>query len=156
MRYFWNYKTFFLRLSIESVILGWEICPKACRVNPLVGGERRFGMTGIYIFTISPFPLLPLRLQNKSKTTPIVIAISATLNTAKYCTLIKSVTEPKIVRSRAFKNPPVMIRRYPIFSISEIVFQDFQRNMLIPRSMKGITNEIPGRGVPKATPVFFA
>lgn len=83
------------------------------------------------------------------------MAMSAKLNTEKYCTLIKSVTEPNIVRSRAFKNPPVTIMRYPVFSNSEIRFHDFQRKTPIPRSIRGITNEIPGRGVPKATPVFL-
>ena len=47
----------------------------------------------------------------KSKMTHPVIVISATLNTEKYCTLIKSVTEPKIVRSRALRSPPVIIMR---------------------------------------------
>lgn len=45
--------------------------------------------------------------------------------------------------------------RYPIFSISEILFHDFQKKIPIPRSIMGITKEIPGRGVPNATPVFF-
>ena len=83
------------------------------------------------------------------------MATSATLNTEKYCTLIKSVTEPNIVRSRAFKVPPVMIMRQPVFSSSEIRFHDFHRKTPIPRSIMGIINEIPGRGVPKATPVFL-
>lgn len=84
-----------------------------------------------------------------------VMAMSAKLNTEKYCTLIKSVTEPNIVRSSALRNPPVIIMRYPVFSNSEIRFHDFQRKILIPRSIRGMRNVIPGRGVPKATPVFF-
>lgn len=51
------------------------------------------------------------RNSQKSKITHPVIATSATLNTEKYCTLIKSVTEPKMVRSSAFKNPPAIIMR---------------------------------------------
>lgn len=83
------------------------------------------------------------------------MAISAILNTAKYCRLIKSVTEPNSVRSRAFKSPPVSIMRYPVFSICERVFHDFQMKIPMPSSIRGITKEIPGRGVPNATPVFF-
>lgn len=83
------------------------------------------------------------------------MAISATLNTAKYCRLIKSVTEPNIVRSRAFRSPPVSIMRYPVFSLCERVFHDFQRKIPIQRSIRGTRKEMPGMGVPKATPVFL-
>jgi len=68
--------------------------------------------------------LLRVKFQNKRNKTPNVIAISAILKTAKYCTLIKSVTEPNILRSRALRNHPVMISIYQIFSFSDICFQD--------------------------------
>jgi hypothetical protein len=109
---------------------------------------RRFAMTGNYFFFTN-------MNSQKSKMTHPVMDISATLKTAKYCTLIKSVTEPKNVRSRAFKSHPMIIMKYPVFSISEILFHDFQRKTPIPRRISGITKEIPGRGVPKATPVFL-
>lgn len=70
--------------------------------------------------------LLKVRFQNMSRKTPKVIAISAILKTEKYCTLIKSVTDPNRLRSRALRNHPVMMSIYQIFSRSDSCFHDLR------------------------------
>ena len=64
------------------------------------------------------------KFQSRIQPTPQVIAISAILKTAKCCTLIKSVTEPNILRSIALRSHPIIISMYPIFSLSDISFHD--------------------------------
>jgi hypothetical protein len=101
------------------------------------------------------FFFLDQKLLKKSRTTPEVTAISATLKTAKYCTDIISVTDPKRVRSRALRAPHVKMSKYPIFSFSDIFFHE---KIINPRSISKISGMIiwmPGRGVLKAIPVFL-
>lgn len=64
--------------------------------------------------------LFMLQLHNMRIKTPRVIAISAILKTAKYRTLIKSVTNQETLRSSVFNDHPVRMRIYQIFSFSDI------------------------------------
>lgn len=109
----------------------------------------------LVVIAMTDYFFLPEKYDTRRTITPAVMAMSAILNTEKYCTLIKSVTEPNSVRSIALSKPPVPISRYPVFSFSEIFLHPVQSVIPNQISIRGMIQVMPGSAVPKATPVFF-
>lgn len=95
------------------------------------------------------------KLAHNRRNTPMLTAMSAILNTAKYFRDIISVTDQRILRSKALRNHPVNINAYPICSLSVICFHDLTMNISNTHKIIGTTIWIPGRGVLKATPAFL-